>query len=71
MDPPGVNQDDGAWGKYRMVRTDTEESAANSAKWIGEETEELASEEEAKTAGGEEVEMTLPETSEVLEGSSA
>ena len=29
-----------------------EESADESAKWSGEETEELASEEEAETAGG-------------------
>ena len=35
-----------------MSGTYTEESADNSAKWSGEETEELASEGEAKTAVG-------------------
>ena len=35
-----------------MGGTDREESAANSAEWSGEETEELASEEEAETVGG-------------------
>ena len=35
-----------------MGRTDTEEIAADSTEWSGEETEESAYEEEAKTAGG-------------------
>ena len=55
---------------------DTEESAsnsaANSAEWSIEETEELASEGEAETAGGtEEVEMTPMPTAEAPEGSGA
>ena len=35
-----------------MAGLDTEESTVKSAEWNGEETEELASEEESKTAGG-------------------
>ena len=34
-----------------MGRTGLDESADKSAKWSGEEMEELASEEESKTAG--------------------
>ena len=39
-------------GKYSMDGTDQEESADVSAKWIGEETEGLATEEVVETAGG-------------------
>ena len=53
-------QDDGTGGKYRVSGTSMEESAAKSAKWSGEEMDELASEEEADTAeGAGEVGMTL------------
>ena len=51
-DPPGSTQDNGAGGKYRVDGKGIEEKADESAKWSRDETEELASEEEAKTAGG-------------------
>ena len=45
-------QDCSARGKYCVFGKSTEESAANSADWIREETEELVSEEDIETAGG-------------------
>ena len=44
--------DDVTGGKYCVGGTGLEESADESAKWSGEETEESASEEEVDTAGG-------------------
>ena len=41
----------GAGGKYRVGGTDREKSVDESAEWGGEETEGLATEEEAETAG--------------------
>ena len=56
-------QDYRAGRKYRIGRKSTEVSAADSANWGGEETEELVEEEEANNAGGEgEVRMTVTET---------
>ena len=52
-DPLGGKQNNAAGEKYRMGGSDTEESEADSAKCSREETEELASEGEAKTTGGE------------------
>ena len=53
-----------------VVRTYTEESATESAEWIGEDTEESASEEEAETTGGRGwVGNTLTETAVASEGS--
>ena len=51
-DPPGRKQNDGAGWKYRVGGMETEESAADSAKWSGEETEESELEGEAETSGG-------------------
>ena len=66
--PPAGEKDTGAGGKYHRGGTDTEGSAAKSAKWSGEETEESASEEEAETSGGEgEAGMMLTSTTEALE----
>ena len=70
-DPPWGDQDNGAGGKYRVGGTDTEESAVDNAKWSWEETEDLASEEEAKIAGGREVGVTQTEMTKRLEGSGA
>ena len=50
--PPLGTQDDSAGGKYCVGRIGKEESAANSAEWSREETEESVSEEEAETTGG-------------------
>ena len=50
--PPGSTQDNGAGGKYRVDGKGIEEKADESAKWSRDETEELASEEEAETTGG-------------------
>ena len=51
---------------------DTKESAANSARWSGKETRELASEGEAETIGGSgEVRMTPTSIAEGPEGSGA
>ena len=49
-DPSEQKMNAGAWGKYRMGVSETEESADKSAKWGGEDTEESALEEEAVTA---------------------
>ena len=55
-----------------MGGTGTEESAAESAKWSGKDTEELVSEEEANTAGGAgEVRRILTATTKESEGSGA
>ena len=50
--PKSLVISDGAGGNYCAEGTDQEESAAESAKWSGKDTEELATEEEAETAGG-------------------
>ena len=52
--PPVCRKDNGAGGKCCAVSSGMEERVDKSAKWIGEETEELVSEEEAATAGGKE-----------------
>ena len=63
-------QDCSARGKYCVFGKSTEESAANSADWIREETEELVSEEDIETAGGAgEVRMMVTVTAGELEGS--
>ena len=55
-----------------MGGTDTEESTADSAKYSGEETEDLASEGETQTAGGAgEVGTTATATEKRLGGSGA
>ena len=55
-----------------MGGSDTEESADESAKWRGEKMEELASDEEAETAGvAGESGMTMAATAEASEGSGA
>ena len=46
------NSNDGAGGKYRVDGIDWEESADESAKWSGEETEGSATEEDADTTEG-------------------
>ena len=51
-DLPVQRRDNGAGGKYRAGGSGTEEISDKSARWGGEETEELLSEEEAKTSGG-------------------
>ena len=71
-DPPVRRHDDVTGGKYCVGGTGLEESADESAKWSGEETEESASEEEVDTAGGVGMAgMTLRETEEGPEGSVA
>ena len=50
--PPCKNQEYGTGGGYHVGWMDIEESTSNSIEWSGEETEELASEKESKTAGG-------------------
>ena len=49
--PPVRTNGDGTGGKYRVGWTGPEESVAESAKWRVDDIEELASEEESKTAG--------------------
>ena len=51
-DPPAHRKDNGAGGKYCAGSRGTEESSDESAKWSGEETEDLVSAEEAETVGG-------------------
>ena len=50
-DPPERRKDNRVGGKYCAVCRGMEENADKSAEWGGEETEELASEEEADTVG--------------------
>ena len=50
-DLPAGAQADGAGGEYCETRVDTEESAAESTKWSGDETTSLESKQEAETAG--------------------
>ena len=69
-DPSGSFKNDGTGGKYRMGGMDTEESAADSAKWSAKETEESASGGKANTTGGSgEVRTKLTPTAEGPEGS--
>ena len=51
-DLPAQSRDNGAGGKYRAVGSGTEKRADNSSEREGEETQEFATEEEAKTKGG-------------------
>ena len=53
-----------------MDGTDPEDSADESSKWSGEETQGSATEEEAETAGGAgDVGQSLTATAQELEGS--
>ena len=50
-DPRVIMQNNGPGGKYRVGGNGTEDSVEEIAKWSGEETEELATKEEAENAG--------------------
>ena len=61
-------RENSAGGKYPVGIKGTEESVDKISEWIRGETEELVSEEEAETAGGEgEAGMMLTATTEALE----
>ena len=63
-------QDNSAGGKYHIGGRGTEESIYEITEWSLEETEELATNEEAETAGGMgDVRLTMVVTAGELEGS--